>query len=145
MRERIWNQARACIVAAGVVLMAAAPLYAQTDPPPVTSSDRIGWDQAAADATELASYQYRVYLDGATTGTVLADVQCATAPTNGLFACSAAWPASTPGSHTLTLTAFAVVDGQTYESAPSEPFAYRLIFAPSAPQNLRRQSGTVQP
>jgi hypothetical protein len=98
-----------------------------------TASSKIGWDQAGvASAAEAQALTYRYYADGSATGIVLTGVTCAgtTAVT-----CQAPFPAFTPGSHTITLTAGNVAG----ESAKSSPFAFVFVVIPSAPTNLRIQ------
>jgi aldose sugar dehydrogenase len=81
----------------------------------VAPGDRLGWTQQAVDATELASYQFALYVDG--TRTVLTGVSCATS--GSAFECRAILPALNPGTHTLELAAF-VTDGSLLaESARS--------------------------
>src|SRR5688572_18782109 len=87
----------------------------------VASGDRLGWTQQAADATELASYQYALFVDG--TRTVLTGVACASA--GSAFECSAILPALNPGTHTLELASFIVDGSRTAESARSA--ALRVI------------------
>src|SRR5688572_3948327 len=53
----------------------------------ITGRERIGWDQAAANASELATFRYAIYVDGARSE--LADVTCAQTATAVGFACSA--------------------------------------------------------
>src|SRR6185503_5687494 len=47
----------------------------------VTGTERFGWDQPAADAGELSSFRYAMYVDDARTEA--ADVECANAATGG--------------------------------------------------------------
>jgi hypothetical protein len=84
----------------------------------ITGNERIGWDQPAADAVELAAISYVVYIDGARTA--LADVTCAGASAGAGFLCTARLPALTVGAHTLELASF-VTDGGVLESARSAP------------------------
>ena len=87
----------------------------------VSPGDRLGWTQQAADATELAAYQFALYVDGART--TLTGVNCARAGT--AFECAATLPFLSPGTHSLELASF-VVDGTlTAESARSA--ALRVI------------------
>src|SRR5438105_69667 len=69
------------------------------NPPPapetINGTERIGWDQPAADAAELATIRYVMYVDGARTE--LTGVSCgSTAAANG-FACTARLPSLTAG------------------------------------------------
>lgn len=90
----------------------------------ITGNERLGWDQQAATAGELASYHYAVYVDGVRSE--LVDVSCALAAGPQGFACSARLPSMTPGSHTLELAAF-VIDEAVVESNRSAPL--RVIVA----------------
>jgi glucose/arabinose dehydrogenase len=83
----------------------------------ISGSERIGWDQQAADATELASFRYAIYVDG--NRSELSGVSCAAAQT--AFACSGRLPTMAPGSHTLEVTSFIVDSGSVLESGKSTP------------------------
>lgn len=85
-------------------------------PVSVNGTERIGWDQAAADTVELATIDYVVYLDGARTS--LAGVTCASTAAAAGFACTAPLPSMPAGPHTLELASF-VNDGGLLESARS--------------------------
>jgi glucose/arabinose dehydrogenase len=86
---------------------------------PVSPGDRLGWTQQAADATELASFQFALYLDGARL--TLTGVSCSRTASGAAFDCSAQLPTFSTGTHTLELATF-IVDGfTTIESARSAP------------------------
>jgi glucose/arabinose dehydrogenase len=85
----------------------------------VAPGDRLGWLQQAADAAELATFQYALYVDG--NRTTLSDVNCSTASGGSSFECSAPLPALTPGTHTLELASFVVDGSLLIESARSGP------------------------
>jgi glucose/arabinose dehydrogenase len=101
-----------------ITLLAAGACGSSTPPPPssgpgtetgqsITGRERIGWDQRADSLSELATFHYAIYVDGARS--VVGDSSCSsTAGTNG-YACSGRLPAMSNGSHTLELAAF--VDG----------------------------------
>jgi hypothetical protein len=93
----------------------------------VNGTERIGWDQRAADAVELATISYAVYVDGARA--LLAGASCTSAIAAAGFACSAPLPTLSPGAHTLELVSF-VTDGAVLESARSG--ALRLAVVPGA-------------
>ena len=131
-------------ILAGIAALALAcggksqPAPPATSPAPgqtVTANNRLGWDQAAADAVELAAIRYAVYVDGVRSE--LTDVSCATTTaSNGKYECSARLPSMMPGPHLLELTAFVVVDGNVMESPKSS--GIQVIFTaatttPSAP------------
>ena len=84
----------------------------------VSGSERLGWDQRAADTAELGSFRYAIYVDGARSE--VAEPSCASTPGANGFACTGRLPPMTPGQHTLEIAAF-VVDsgGATLESARS--------------------------
>jgi glucose/arabinose dehydrogenase len=82
----------------------------------INGTERLGWNQPAADAVELATIGYVVYVDGARTA--LVGAACAPAPAASAFACTAALPALTPGAHTLELAAV-ITDGSVLESPRS--------------------------
>jgi glucose/arabinose dehydrogenase len=100
-------------------------------PETVTGSERIGWDQPAADAAELGAISYVVYVDGARTA--LSGVTCAGALAGAGFPCTARLPSLTAGAHTLELASF-VTDGSVLESARSAPLRVLVAgLAPGAP------------
>jgi hypothetical protein len=111
-----------------VALMACGTIV---DEPPastrITGTERIAWDQPAANAVELATLGYVVYVDG--TRTPLTDVSCAAAASAAGFACSARLPPLSPGSYTLYVASF-VMDGDIHESARSAPL--HVTVAPVA-------------
>jgi hypothetical protein len=75
----------------------------------ISGSERMGWDQPASDAGELATYRYALYVDD--TRGEASDVTC-TAASAGLFVCTCKLPAMASGAHTLQVAAF-VLDGAT--------------------------------
>ena len=83
----------------------------------VTGSERFGWDQPAADAAELASFHYALYVDGVRSEAV--DVSCATARSAAGFACTARMPAMTPGVHNIEVASFVSDGGAVRESSRS--------------------------
>jgi len=94
------------------VAIAAAACDSRTSPPPpvvtppdgnetITGVERIGWDQRAGNAAELAAIGYVLYVDGNRAS--LTDVTCGTAPTASGFACSGRLPALAPGAHALQI------------------------------------------
>jgi hypothetical protein len=81
----------------------------------ITGLERLGWDQPAADAGELASFNYALYVDN--TRSEAADVSCGAPATNGRFECTCQLPAMSSGSHTLQIGAF-VTDGSGTRESP---------------------------
>jgi hypothetical protein len=88
-----------------------------TDAETITGSERFGWDQPAADAGELASFRYAMYVDE--TRTEAADVSCAAGQTSGRFGCTSRLPSMPSGAHTLQVAAFVIDAGLVRESARS--------------------------
>lgn len=82
----------------------------------ITGRERIGWDQPAANLTELATFRHVIYVDGSRTE--LTDVTCAQSATAAGFACSARLPTLSNGAHTLELAAYYDASG-VVESARS--------------------------
>ena len=97
-----------------------------------TPSNRLAWDQAAATLLDASSMTYRVYEASATTITLPAATCTGTASP---FACSVAFPAFTPGSHTIQMTA----SNAAGESAKSAAFTFTFIVVPGVPTNIRIQ------
>jgi glucose/arabinose dehydrogenase len=93
----------------------------------INGTERLGWDQPAADAVELATIGYAIYVDGGRMP--LAGASCAsTSPSAVGFACSARLPTLPAGPHTLQLASF-ITDGAALESARSA--ALRVHVAPA--------------
>jgi glucose/arabinose dehydrogenase len=101
----------------------------------ITGRERLGWDQAAASASELSTYRFAIYVDGQRSE--MADVTCASSAGPSGFACSGRLPAMNSGSHVLELAVFTTANG-TVESARSPQL--RVIVAaattPAAAQPL---------
>jgi hypothetical protein len=90
---------------------------------PITGTERFGWDQAAADLTELASFRFALYVDNARVQAT--DVTCgATAGTAG-FPCTSSLPSLSAGTHTLAVAAYLDDAGTTRESEKS--IAVRVV------------------
>jgi glucose/arabinose dehydrogenase len=94
----------------------------------ITGNERIGWNQAAANAAELTTFRYAIYVDG--TRSELTGVTCGTSAVNGRYECSARLPTLAQGTHSLELASF-IVDGGVLESARSSPLRVTLGVAPS--------------
>jgi hypothetical protein len=83
----------------------------------ITGVERFGWDQPAADAGELASFRYAIYVDdvrGEASG-----IACASSQTDGRFTCTSNLPSMPSGAHTLQVAAFVLDAGVVRESARS--------------------------
>jgi glucose/arabinose dehydrogenase len=89
----------------------------------VSGGERLGWSQQAANASELSTFQYAIYIDG--NRSVLSGASCGTIAASAGFDCSAPLPILTAGSHIIELAAFAV-DGGVLESAKSSPLRVTL-------------------
>ena len=109
------RSALVCVIAA--IAACAKPPSSPTDTETITGSERFGWDQPAADAGELATFRYAIYVDDARSEAV--DVSCAASASNGRFACTSQLPAMATGSHTLQVASFVVDAGAVRESARS--------------------------
>jgi glucose/arabinose dehydrogenase len=95
---------------------------------PITGTERLGWNQPAGDAAELASFSYALYVDGVRSA--LNDVSCEATPSQAGFACSVRLPAMSPGPHALELAAFVLDGGSVIESSRSAPL--QVIVGASA-------------
>jgi glucose/arabinose dehydrogenase len=83
----------------------------------VSPGDRLGWTQQAADAIEMGSLQFAIYVDGVRA--TFTGVSCTS--TGSAFECSAILPTLTSGSHTLELASFVADGTATIESPRSSP------------------------
>ena len=126
---RDMKRAVALLAAAGICLAGCDKKQPETpDPgaPPqgevrVSPGDRLGWTQQAADAVEVASFQFALYVDGSRT--TLAGASCTASGT--AFECSAVLPTLSAGTHTLELASFVIDGAVTIESGRSA--ALRVI------------------
>jgi glucose/arabinose dehydrogenase len=91
----------------------------------INGTERIGWLQRAADAVELASVRYTIWVDGARSELTGTSCDASTAAADG-FSCSARLPTLSAGAHTLELSSF-VVDGSVFESARSSPLRVTVV------------------
>lgn len=132
-----WRVAVAALAVAACACGGSAPQPPIVNPPSaaetINGSERIGWDQRAGDATELATIRYAIYVDG--TRSELAGVTCASAASADGFACTARLPTMTAGSHTLELASF-VQEQSLLESARSSPLRV-TVAAATAPAGER--------
>jgi glucose/arabinose dehydrogenase len=128
----------------GVAIFAAASCTNSTPSPPsmgsagpvtINGTERLGWDQLAADRNELSTIGYAVYLDGArsvVTGEICADTASAAG-----FECKAPLPQMRAGAHSIELAAF-YKDNPSNESARAGPLQVTLnaisAIAPDAPR-----------
>ena len=84
-------------------------------PGTISGTERLGWTQAAADAAELATFRYAIYVDSVRSE--LSGASCAPAAPD--FSCMAPLPSMPAGAHTLELASFIVVGDAVLESARS--------------------------
>jgi hypothetical protein len=108
----------------------------------INGSERLGWDQRAANASDLAAIRYAIYVDGVRSE--LSGASCEpNASANG-FPCSARLPALTSGAHTLELASF-IQDGSLLESARSAPLRVGVtgMTQPAAATDVQRRSGAA--
>jgi hypothetical protein len=90
-------------------------------PPPgdaetITGAERFGWEQPAADAGELATFRYALYVDDVRSEA--SEVSCAPGQTGG-FLCTSRLPVLAAGPHTLQVASFVIDGGVIRESGRS--------------------------
>jgi glucose/arabinose dehydrogenase len=90
----------------------------------ITGTERLGWEQRAADAAELAQINYVLYVDGIRTP--LPGTTCE--PSGSAFACVTRLPAMAPGAHALQLASF-INDGGVLESGRSGTLNVTVVSA----------------
>ena len=95
----------------------------------ITGRERLGWDQQATSAADLATLRYAIYVDG--TRSELADVTCASTAGAAGFACSSRLPTMSAGTHTLEIASFRDVGG-VVESAKSAALRVTVTGASAA-------------
>jgi glucose/arabinose dehydrogenase len=83
----------------------------------ITGRERIGWDQPADSPSELATFQYAIYVDG--TRSLVTETSCSGAAGTSGYPCSGRLPAMSNGAHTLALATFITADGEILEGARS--------------------------
>ena len=86
-------------------------------PETITGRERLGWDQQANSAEELATFRFAVYVDNVRG--ILADVTCGSTAGPAGFPCSGRLPAMSNGSHVLELASFVEPSGTLLESGRS--------------------------
>jgi glucose/arabinose dehydrogenase len=123
------------IIVAG--LAGAVAACGGSSPPPSTSdpggtgerisgNERLGWTQAASDASQLATFRYVAYVDS--TRVELADVSCG-GLSSGAAPCSSRMPAMAPGAHTIELASLVIDGGTVIESSRSAPLRVTMTGA----------------
>ena len=96
----------------------------------ITGRERIGWNQTADSAAQLAGFRYAIYVDGARSE--LRGVTCSNTADAAGFSCSAALPAMSNGTHTLELAAFVMTGNGVLES-PRTPGLRVSVAASTTP------------
>ena len=138
-----------------LITLFAAACGSGTPPPPatgpgtqttesITGRERIGWDQPAADSSELATFGYAIYVDGARN--VIGDFTCAPGVAADRFACNGKLPPMSNGAHTLEIATFNAANADAGESAKS-PALHVVVTGLAAPADVQTewQSGDVDP
>jgi hypothetical protein len=110
------------IVLASIACLVLASCGGGATPTPNTSetisgTERFGWDQPAADAAELATFKYALYVDDVRSEA--ADVSCTPGASPGRFDCTARLPPMSAGAHKIQVAGFVVDGGAVQESARS--------------------------
>ena len=117
MAVRARTIAVACFVSFGFVSCGGSTPTSPGSGETITGNERFGWEQPAADAGELATFRYALYVDDARSEA--AEVSCDAAASGGRFPCTSRLPAMAAGTHTLQVAAFVVDGGVVRESARS--------------------------
>jgi hypothetical protein len=116
-----------------VALLLLLPVQAHGQTP-VTPASTIAWDQQAPSLTAAQGYTYTLQVDGTRQP---APTTATCSGTSAPYTCQAAFPALTPGPHTIAVSAATVVNGVAAESAFSAPLSVLMVVAPAVPANLR--------
>lgn len=106
----------------------------------ITGRERIGWDQPASSAAELATFRFAIYVDGARSE--IAGAACGSTAGAAGFACSGQLPPMAPGAHTLELAAFQDAGG-VVESAKSAPLVVTVTGVTTAVDATPLQPGEI--
>lgn len=114
-----------------LTFLLAAPAAAQ-----VTTANKIVLDEPAPSLAVANGYQYKYY-EGVAAGVVLTGTSCT--GVSSPFTCTFNFPAFTPGSHSITLTASDTTVTPALESAKSTQLTFVFVIAPAVPQNPRTQ------
>ena len=106
----------------------------------ISGRERIGWSQPAQDSSELATFDYAIYVDGARR--VLEGDTCG-GGSAGAFDCSAPLPSMTAGQHTLELATFVMVNGAPIESARSSALRVTVSAVSPPAAGVAPQDSTI--
>lgn len=110
-----------------ILFLSLMPVYGQS----AISTSKIGWDQDATTLIEAQGLTYKYYADASVTGVAFVTVSCV--GTVSPYQCEVAFPAFTPGTHSITLTAGNLAG----ESIKSLPLGFTFVVIPTAPKNLK--------
>jgi len=92
----------------------------------ISGNERLGWNQAASDARQLATLRYVAYVDG--NRGELSDVSCG-GLNGGVSLCTSRMPGMSPGAHTIELASFVTEGEAVFESAKSAPLRVTVTGA----------------
>src|SRR3989442_6243222 len=106
----------------------------------INGTERIGWDQPAADTVELATIRYAIYVDDVRSE--IAGVTCATTSASNAFVCTGRLPTLTRGAHTLQIASF-TANGAVLESARSAALRVNVVAAASSSVATVRPGATI--
>jgi len=106
----------------------------------VPGATRIGWDQTADDATELAGLHFVIYIDN--TRTELPNASCSGPAGSAGFSCEATLPAMSSGQHTIQLASYVVGD-VLLESPKSAPLTITVAGGGSVTAGSVTASGVT--
>jgi len=117
----IWFAILFALTATHAACGGGSPPPSTSDPPSgngerISGSERLGWNQSASTAAELATFRYAAYID-TNTRVELTDVSCG--PSGGAFACNSRMPNMSPGGHSIELVSFVVDNATPIESGRS--------------------------
>jgi len=108
-----------------------SPTASESAPGAITGRERLGWDQRAPSAAELAQYYYVLYVDNTPVG--LPDATCgAPAGSPPTAACTSPLPPLRPGAHTLELGTRIKLGGTVLESERSAPLVVTVTGSGTA-------------
>jgi glucose/arabinose dehydrogenase len=133
-----------------VVACCVAVACGKTPQPPTTESspqtiqghERIGWEQAAADAQELSTFGYAIYVDDVRSE--VSGASCSRSFGVEQFSCAAPLPPLSPGTHKLELATF-VADGSGSESPRSSPLFVNVVPSGTAATSGAQPAAARQP
>jgi aldose sugar dehydrogenase len=105
----------------------------------ISGRERLGWDQPALNAAEVATFRFAVHVDGVRSE--ITEVTCGSSAGPNGFACSGRLPAMAPGAHRLELTTFVASGDAILESTKSPALQVTVTGASSPVDAVRLQDG----